>query len=396
MHRDQRVSAKAGIPIMPKSKTSPPSILGACVLPAIALCILALAAGVALVVSIPAQAEKTFGAPSPRLGEYQRFVLSTQLLLQKGSLTKGRDAQAAPRLFLIELGESTSSMSNRLQSEGFITNAGAFRNYLLYRGLDTSIQAGEFMLSPAQSPIEIAQALQDATPAEVPFGLLAGWRMEEIAAVLPTSGLSITPEDFLTAARSRPQGYTFADDMPDSGTFEGFMFPGVYDLPRNITADKLVATLTDGFEAQMTNDLRQGFASQGFNIFQAVVLASIVEREAIQEEEMPTIASVFINRLTSGMKLDSDPTVQYAGGYNTAQKTWWTNPVVDTSIDSPYNTYLYTGLPPGPISNPGLPALRAVAFPAQTGYFYFRAACDHSGRHVFAVTYAEHIANACP
>ena len=381
---------------MPKSKSSLPSVFGACVLPAIALCLLALAAGVALVVSIPAQAEKTFGEPSPRLGEYQRFVLSAQLLLQKGSLTKGHDAQAAPRLFRIELGESTSSMSNRLQSEGFISSAGAFRNYLLYRGLDTSIQAGEFMLSEAQSSIEIAQALQDATPAEVAFGVLAGWRMEEIAAALPTSGLSITAEDFMAAARSRPQGYTFSDEMPDSGTFEGFLFPGVYNLPRNITADELVATLAEGFEAQMTDELRQGFASQGLSIFQAVVLASIVEREAIQEEEMPTIASVFLNRLAKGMKLDSDPTVQYAGGYNTAQKTWWTNPVVDTRIDSPYNTYLYTNLPPGPISNPGLLALHAVAFPAQTGYFYFRAACDHSGRHVFAVTYEEQIANACP
>jgi UPF0755 protein len=381
---------------MPKSRSSLPSILGACVLPAIGLCILALTAGVALVVSIPAQAEKAFGAPSPRLGEYQRFVLSAQLLLQKGSLTEGRDAQAAPRLFRIELGESTSSMSNRLQSEGFISSAGVFRNYLLYRGLDTSIQAGEFTLSAAQSPIEIAQALQDATPAEVPFGVLAGWRIEEIAAALPTSGLSIKPQDFLAAARSRPQGYTFSDDMPDSGTFEGFMFPGVYDLPRDLTATRLVATLAGGFEAQMSDDLRHGFASQGLNIFQAVVLASIVEREAIQEEEMPTIASVFLNRLASGMKLDSDPTVQYAAGFNTNQNTWWTNPVVDTNIDSPYNTYLYAGLPPGPISNPGIPALRAVAFPAQTGYFYFRAACDHSGRHVFAVTYEEHIANACP
>jgi UPF0755 protein len=381
---------------MPKSRSSLPSILGACVLPAIGLCILALTAGVALVVSIPAQAEKAFGAPSPRLGEYQRFVLSAQLLLQKGSLTEGRDAQAAPRLFRIELGESTSSMSNRLQYEGFISSAGVFRNYLLYRGLDTSIQAGEFTLSAAQSPIEIAQALQDATPAEVPFGVLAGWRIEEIAAALPTSGLSIKPQDFLAAARSRPQGYTFSDDMPDSGTFEGFMFPGVYDLPRDLTATRLVATLAGGFEAQMSDDLRHGFASQGLNIFQAVVLASIVEREAIQEEEMPTIASVFLNRLASGMKLDSDPTVQYAAGFNTNQNTWWTNPVVDTNIDSPYNTYLYAGLPPGPISNPGIPALRAVAFPAQTGYFYFRAACDHSGRHVFAVTYEEHIANACP
>jgi UPF0755 protein len=381
---------------MPKSKSSTPPVLGACILPAIALCILILTIGVALVISIPAQTQKTYGEPSPRLGGYQRFILSAQLLLQKGSLNRGRDPQATPQLFHIELGESTSSISDQLQSEGFISNAGAFRNYLEYSGLDTTIQAGDFMLSAAMSPVEIAQAFQDATPTEVSFGILAGWRMEEIAATLPASGLSITVEDFLAAANSQPQGYVFAEDMPQNSTFEGFLFPGVYDLPRDITAEKLVATLAGRFETQMTDDLRQGFAKQELTIFQAVTLASIIQREAVIEDEMPTIASVFYNRLASGMKLDSDPTVQYAAGYNTSQNTWWTNPILDTSLISPYNTYLNPGLPPGPISNPGLPALRAVAFPAQTGYFYFRAACDHSGRHVFAVTYAEHIANACP
>jgi peptidoglycan lytic transglycosylase G len=381
---------------MPKSKSSPPSILGACALPAIALCILVFAAGAILVVSIPAQAKNTFGAPSSRLGEFQRFSLSAQLLMQKGTLTKGRDPQAAPRPFRIELGESTSSMSSRLQSEGFITSASAFRDYLLYSGLDTSIQAGEFMLSAALSPVEIAQALQDATPGEVTFGVLAGWRMEEIAAALPTSGLSITADDFLAAARTHPQGYIFVQGMPQNSTFEGFLSPGVYELPRETTAVELVAALASRFADQMKDDLIQGIQDQGLTIYQAVTLASIVEREAVLEDEMPTIASVFLNRLASGMKLDSDPTVQYAAGYNASQKTWWTNPILDTTLASPYNTYLNPSLPPGPISNPGLPALRAVAFPAQTGYYYFRAACDHSGRHIFAVTYEEHIANVCP
>jgi UPF0755 protein len=382
--------------IMPKKKPSPPAILGACVLPAFALCILTVIVLGALIVTIPAQAEKAFGPPSPRLGDFQRYSLSAQLLLQKGVLTKGRDAAAAPRPFRIKPGESTASICSRLQSEGFISSAGALRNYLLYRGLDTSLQSGEFILSAAAAPLEIAQALQDATPADVPFGVLAGWRMEEIAAALPTSGLNITPADFLAAARRRPQGYTFSADMPDTATFEGFLFPDVYDLPRDITAGELVAILAGRFGANITEDLRQGFAKQGLTTFQAVILASMVEREAIIDDEMPTIASVFLNRLARPMKLDSDPTVQYAIGFNRAQNTWWTNPVTDTGVDSPYNTYQNPGLPPGPISNPGLAALRAVAYPAQTGYYYFRAACDHSGHHLFAVTYEEQLANACP
>lgn len=365
-------------------------------LPVLAVCVLFIVLLVAVMISIPAQAEKIFGVASPRLGSFQRYILSVRLLMQKGTLTKGLDPQAAPRPFRIASGETTTMISNRLHSEGYISNAGAFRNYLVYRGLDTSIQSGEFILSAAMSPIEIAQALQDVTPADVPFGILAGWRMEEIAAVLPSSGLNVTPEDFLAAALARPQDFTFSSGLPESATFEGFLFPDVYNLPRDTTAAELVATLANRFDTQVTDDIRQGFSSQGLTVFEAVTLASIVQREAILDDEMPVIASVFLNRLTHGMKLDSDPTVQYAIGFNSTQNTWWTNPIQDTSIDSPYNTYLYPGLPPGPISNTGMAALRAVAFPAQTEYFYFRAACDHSGHHVFAKTYEEQKVNACP
>ena len=107
---------------------------------------------------------------------------------------------------------------------------------------------------------------------------------------------------------------------------------------------------------------------------------------------------MFLNRIASGIKLETDPTVQYALGYNPAQNTWWTNPlsVEDLQIDSPYNTYLYPGLPPGPIANPNLNALKAVAFPAQTPYYFFRSACDGSGRHTFAETFEEHLNNECP
>jgi len=110
------------------------------------------------------------------------------------------------------------------------------------------------------------------------------------------------------------------------------------------------------------------------------------------------IASVFLNRMAINMKLDSDPTVQYAAGYQEGRGGWWTNPLslADLQIDSPYNTYIYNGLPPGPISSPSLAAMQAVATPAQSPYYYFRAACDGSGRHNFARTFEEQVQNACP
>jgi UPF0755 protein len=152
------------------------------------------------------------------------------------------------------------------------------------------------------------------------------------------------------------------------------------------------------FALHVTADLRDGFAAQGLSIPRAVTLASMVQREAMLAEEQPLIASVFFNRLSIGMKLDSDPTVQYALGYNAFQGTWWTNPLSldDLQYDSPYNTYIYTDLPPAPIANPSLSALRAVAYPAQTPYYYFRALCDGSGLHTFAQTFEEHLQNDCP
>ena len=109
-------------------------------------------------------------------------------------------------------------------------------------------------------------------------------------------------------------------------------------------------------------------SNRDLTVYQAVTLASMVEREAVHEEEQPLIASVYLNRLKIGMKLDADPTVQYAIGYNILQQTWWTNPLslLDLQVNSVYNTYIYAGLPPTPIANPSLGALRAVAFPAET------------------------------
>jgi UPF0755 protein len=245
------------------------------------------------------------------------------------------------------------------------------------------MQSGDFTLSPAQSALEMAYALMDATPSEVPFAILAGWRLEEIAESLPTSGLRIAPEVFLAEAQRR--------------NLEGYLLPGVYSTPRTATAKTLLDGLSAAFEAALTPELRAGFDNQGLTMNEAVRLASIVERETVVVDEMPLIASVFFNRLAIGMKLETDPTVQYAVGYNEDQSTWWTNPlsVADLKFDSPYNTYLYPGLPPGPICSPSPEALRAVAFPAQTPYYYFRAACDGSGRHNFAETYEEHVGNEC-
>jgi len=344
---------------------------------------------------IPFQAQRVYGPPSPSLGLWGTFSYSVRLLWYDGLVTSPRDAYGLEQSFHIDQGESIGSIADRLEQAGLISSAGAFSNYLIYTGLDTSVQAGDYQLGPALSVVDIAHKLQDATPEDVTFVVLPGWRMEEIAASLPTSGLNVTPQGFLALASTAPSGYDF---FTTSATAEGFLYPDSYILPRTTTAQQLLETLVRNFALHMTGDLRDGFSHQGLNTYQAVTLASLVQREAIHEEEQPIIASVFFNRLKSNMQLDSDPTVQYALGYNALQQTWWTNPLSldDLQVASPYNTYTNLGLPPGPIDNPGLSALRAVAFPADTQYYYFRARCDDSGYHSFAETFDQHLANACP
>jgi len=347
-----------------------------------------------IVIGVPALARRFYGPPAASLSQLQVVQYSARLLWYDGLLTQPRDPAGPEQDFTIQDGEPVIAIASRLEQRGIIRDVAAFRDYVAYTGLDTSIQAGFYSLSPAVSIVDIARRLQDATPAEVEFVILPGWRIEEIAASLPTSGLDITPEDFIRVA-SDPTGLDF---MSEARTNEGILFPDSYVLARETNAGQLISIVVRSFVLHLTHDLREGFARQGLSVYQGLILASIVEREAVMDEEKPLIASVYLNRLKAGIKLDADPTVQYALGYDLIRQTWWTNPLSaeDLKFNSHYNTYLYAGLPPGPISNPGLSALRAVAFPAESPYYYFRARCDDSGLHLFAETLDQQIQNECP
>lgn len=344
---------------------------------------------------IPSRATRIYGRPAPSLPFPQCVQYAALLLWYDGLLTQPLDLSGAEQTFTIEVGESVDSVANHLQSVGLIGDAEAFRSYMIYAGMDTSMQAGEYKLSTAMSAMDIAHQLQDATPEEVTFVVLPGWRLEEIADSLSTSGLSVTYDKFLSAAKMPPHDYDF---LEGASSIEGFVYPDSYIFSRQISVDEMINDMLRNFSAHLTLDLKNGFERQGLSVYQAVTLASMVEREAVHEEEQPLIASVYLNRLKIGMKLDADPTVQYAIGYNFLQQSWWTNPLslLDLQVNSVYNTYKYPGLPPTPISNPSLSALHAVAFPDETNYYFFRAKCDGSGFHEFSETFDEHLQNACP
>jgi UPF0755 protein len=212
---------------------------------------------------------------------------------------------------------------------------------------------------------------------------------------MPTSGLDIAAAEFTAAASSPRAGYIF---LEGAATTEGFLYPDTYVLPRGTSLNQLLDAMIRNFAAHLTAELQQGYARQGLTVPEAVTVASIVQREAVRAEEAPLIAQVYLNRLRLGMRLEADPTVQYAVGFNTMQQTWWTNPLTldDLKLPSPYNTYVQAGLPPAPIANPGADALLAIAEPAESPYLFLSARCDNSGNHNFAQTFEEHLANLCP
>jgi UPF0755 protein len=316
-------------------------------------------------------------------------------------------ADAREVTFVIESGESLFQVANALQRADLIRNAGVFRRLVQYHGADGSIEAGVYALRPNMTMEEIMDELRHGRIAATMVTIPEGWRSEEIAALLEESGI-VSAEAFLQVVRSGVLAgvvsstgatpYDFLADRPEGSPpgLEGFLFPDTYHFPRNSEPERVVEIMLQNFDRRVTADLRERAAARGMTLYEVVTLASIVEREAVVREERPLIAGVFLNRLAIGMRLEADPTVQYALGRDPTTGRWWTPLTIDQvqNTDSPYNTYRVGGLPPGPICNPGLDSIRAVVNPEQTDYFFFvanRRAGD--GSHVFAVTFDEHLAN---
>jgi len=334
-------------------------------------------------------------------------TLETQLLqfylnLNRDALHTPLDPAGEPIPFRVSLGETGFDISERLQDLGLIRDAGLLRLYMRVTGIDQRLEAGDFQLSPAMSAVDILETLQSARAEDVLVRILEGRRAEEIALLLQENGI-VAAADFLAAVRTGDlallglEEYPLLASKPPALSFEGYLFPDTYRFPLNAAPATILRLMFETLELRVTPEVRQSITAGGLSFHQALTLASIVEREAVLADERPLIASTYRNRLGEICAnevfgyLGADPTAQYAMGYNPDQDTWW--PTVATveeylAFNSPYNTYLYPGLPPGPIASPGLASIQAVANPAETQYCYFVA--SSGGAHAFAVTGAEH------
>ena len=298
-----------------------------------------------------------------------------------------KDVNSESRTFVITRGETAGSIAQRLQDDGFIRSALAF-TYLLYETeRETSLQSGTYTISAGLTPRELARVFEKAPSEQAVLRIIEGWRLSEIAAAVNKAFPSISADDFMKAAVVGQRHNTVLAGLPADTSLEGFLFPDTYFFKPSATATQIVDALLDQFELRVGQTLRQAAVDRKTTIYDIVKLGSIVEREARDRKESATIAGVYTNRLDIGMKLDADPTVQYALG------DWKELSLADLEADSPYNTYRVAGLPPTPICSPGAAALEGAAKPELNPYFYFVAKNDGTGDHAFAKTIEEHEAN---
>lgn len=339
----------------------------------------------------------TANQPFPTPVSVEDIPLGLYLQQHLTELTAPASTDKSPVEFTIASGELPSDVAAQLQQQGLITDSELFVDLVKYLHVGEKIQAGEYVLNRSMTMGEIAESLQHGRAKMVTVTVRPGWRAEEIADYLGTLGLSkFDKNGFLQSVKNGNFDYAFLRDRPKgaSTSIEGYLFPESYNVPLDIDTTALITLMLDTYNQRVTDAMRQQAAASKRTLQDVMILASIVEREAVVADERPIIASVYLNRLKSKMPLDADPTVQYAMGYQAATRQWWKSPVTldeYQTVDSPYNTYTHTGMPPGPICNPSLASIVAALQPAQTDYLYFFAKGD--GTHVFAKTYEEHQQN---
>lgn len=292
----------------------------------------------------------------------------------------------------IPLNSSTAQIAAILQQEGIIKNGLVFRFYARYKGYDQKLQAGTYSFYPGMPAREILHKLQQGVVRGkgVRFTIPEGFTVEQIAARLDKEGLA-DEEAFLNLCREYKSKSSF--DFLGAGpadlkySLEGYLFPDTYETRPDITPEELVALMLGRFNEIFDVTFRRRADKLGYSIPQIVTLASLVEKEARTPQERPLVSAVFHNRLKSESMpfLQSCATIQYILGEAKPVLTY-----ADLEIDSPYNTYLYPDLPPGPIASPGRDALEAALYPADVDYLYFVYKEDGSGEHYFSTTLEDH------
>lgn len=294
-------------------------------------------------------------------------------------------ATGSPYLITVEPGMTTADIANLLHKQKLVKTPEAFRLEAKFRGLERDLQAGRYEITAGMSNSEIVEVLSKGQVRRVKFTVPEGFTVVKTAKKIEAEGLG-SAEKFIEAARNyTPYPYMETSDSNVIYKAEGFIFPSTYMFDIGMNEKDMLAMMVKEFNTQMNKEnIPEEAEKQKMSIRDLVNMAALVEMEAVFKEEQPRIAGVFLRRLEIYMPIQSDTTIQYILGTQKEEIT-----IADTRIQNPYNTYQNPGLPPGPISSPGMSAIKAVLNPEKTEYLYFVAEKD--GHHRFTKTYAEHL-----
>ena len=287
-------------------------------------------------------------------------------------------------------GSSTSAIARILKDHGLISNEFFFRLHCKRMEYDGQFKQGFYTLNKSMSADDIADELiKGVMVAETKrFTIPEGYNIKQIARTLAEQDI-VSEEDFYEEIRNGDFDYAFLENCPPGDErLEGFLYPETYEVYADATAHDVVSKMLAQFDALFKDEYYERAAEMGMNVRDVVTMGSIIERESVAAEERPIMAGVFYNRLQQGIKLESCATIQYILG---EPKEFLTNE--DTRIESPYNTYLHDGLPPGPICNPRMDSIKAALEPDENDYIYFVLSADLDGRHRFSSDYNEFLRN---
>lgn len=308
------------------------------------------------------------------------FYLRTQVYFSHGS-------QEGNSVFKIEKGEGGTMIAENLEKQGIISNKLYFLIYLKTKDLSSQIYPGEYLLNGGMTIPEIVVIITNPEKVYEKVLFKEGWTAKQMAEELKTYGFD--GEAFLRLAEKPSQEiidqFPVLADRPKDAGLEGYLFPDTYYFSREATPEGILKKILNNTETKIDKSLRSEIEKQGKSIFKIITMASIVEREVGNEKDRKVVSGIFWNRLEIGQALQSDATLSYILNDNVDAHS-----LEQTKIDSPYNTYVNTGLPVGPVSNPGISAIEASVYPEKTNFFYFFTAKEET---IFSKTFEEHVAN---
>jgi UPF0755 protein len=316
------------------------------------------------------------------------FLLLGILVIFFGSLVYGLAKPVKPTTkdiayVSIKPGMTADTIGNLLYERNLIENVFVFRIIAKIHGLDNTLKAGDYSFTRDMSVMQIVDKLARGEITQRQITIPEGYTVDQIVLLFKEKQIG-DPVKFKELARSFiPYSY-MAANAATVYPVEGYIFPDTYDIGSGATEEEILALMVNEFDKRFNAEMKQQANQLGLSIRDVVTLASLVEKEARIDSDRPIIAGVFLNRLKNNMPLQSCATIQYILGYPKPELT-----IQDTEIDSAYNTYQHSGLPPGPIANPGLASIQAVLNAADTDYLYFVA--DKKGHHRFSKTYEEHL-----